>query len=170
MVVLLLSSCGTMQKSVIVPVATNTISTVSFNDLNLQRDDYKILNTIEVESLVTFEFTNKGYVKITDDSGYVIEITKNEKTGLVEKKSSGVLRAGFLTNDYGNVNYDDPESIARAVTFSKLVAMAKEYGADALIEPIVATSLEEQVGRGSRRTIVYHTTASAKIVVIKTDK
>ena len=95
---------------------------------------------------------------------------KDEKTGALKTKSSGVLRAGFLTNDYGKISYDDPEAIARATAFSKLVSMAKEHGGDALIEPIVSTNLEEQSGRGTKRTIVYSTTASAKVIVIKTDK
>lgn len=166
----LFASCSFMEKASLIPVATNTISSVSFSDLNLEREDYNILNTIEVSSLVTVVYGNNGDIKITDDSGYTIEVCKDEKTGALKTKSSGVLRAGFLTNDYGKISYDDPEAIARATAFSKLVSMAKEHGGDALIEPIVSTNLEEQSGRGTKRTIVYSTTASAKVIVIKTDK
>lgn len=166
----LFASCSLPQKSTLIPVATNTISSVSFSDLNLERKDYNILNTIEVSSIVTVIYGNNGDIKITDDSGYTIEITKDETTGTLTAKSTGVLRAGFLTNDYGKINYDDPEAIARATSFSRLVSMAKEQGGDALIEPIVSTNLEEQSGKGSKRTIVYSTTAAAKVIVIKTDK
>lgn len=169
----LFASCMSFNKSAIVPVATNTISTVSFSDLNLDREDYKILNTIEVSSLVTIEYSNNGTIIISDDSGYVLGVRKDEKTGEITTETTGVLRAGFLTNDYGNINYEDPEAIARATAFSKLVSMAKEQGGDALIEPIVSTNIEEQEGgKGflKNRTIVYRTTASAKVVVIKTDK
>lgn len=170
MVGVLFASCTLTQKSTLIPVARNTISSVSFSDLNLERKDYNILNTIEVSSLVTVIYGNNGELKITDDSGYTIEITKDENTGTITTQSSGVLRAGFLTNDYGDISYDNPESIARATAFSRLVSMAKEQGGDALIEPIVSTNLEEQSGRGNKRTIVYSTTASAKVIVIKTDK
>lgn len=166
----LFTSCGFTKKSTLIPVATNTISSVSFSDLNLEREDYKILNTIEVSSIVTVVYGNDGSIKITDDGGYTYEIVKDAGGNIISKTSSGVLRAGFLTNDYGSVSYDNPESIARATAFSRLVSMAKEYGGDALIEPIVSTNLEEQSGKGNKRTIVYSTTASAKVIVIKTDK
>ena len=171
---ILFASCMTGKKSMVVPVATNTISTVSFSDLNLDREDYKILNTIEVSSTVTVVYSNNGGITISDDAGYVLKMGKDEKTGLVTTETTGILRAGFLTNDYGNINYENPEAIARATAFSRLISMAKEQGGDALIEPIVSTNLEEQQSQGfgsaKKRTIVYSTTASAKVVVIKTDK
>lgn len=166
------TSCGMLSvpKKTTIPVATNTISSVSFGELNLEREDYNILNTIEVASLVTVVYSKNGDIKISDDSGYTIEIAIDDKTGAITTKSSGVLRYGFLTNDYGSISYDNPEAIARATAFSRLVSLAKENGGDALIEPIVSTNLEEQDGSGRNRTIVYSTTASAKVIVIKTDK
>lgn len=170
MVGVLFTSCVLPQKARIIPVATNTISSVSFSELNLAKEDYNILKTIEVSSLVTVEYANDNSVKISDDSGYTIEITYDAVGNPLMTTSSGVLRAGFLTNDYDKISYDNPEAIARATAFSRLVSVAKEQGGDALIEPIVSTNLEEQSGKGSKRTIVYSTTASAKVIVIKTDK
>lgn len=173
-----MTSClSSLPTTSITPVATNTINTVSFSELNLSREDYKILNTIEVSSVVTVNYqdnSNSTIIKITDDGGYSVELEKNKYSNIImSSKSSGVLRAGFLTNDYSDVDYNNPEAIARATAFSRLVGMAKEVGGDALIEPIVATNLEEKSTKNPKdksRTFVYHTTASAKVVVIKADK
>lgn len=181
-----MTSClSSLPTTTITPVATNTMNSVSFSELNLSREDYKILNTIEVSSVVTVNYQDSPnnstitIIKITDDGGYSVELTKNKFSNIImSTKTSGVLRAGFLTNDYGNIDYNNPEAIARATAFSRLVGMAKEVGGDALIEPIVATNLEEKIldnqkdkkdKKDKGTTFVYHTTASAKVVVIKAD-
>lgn len=156
------TSCGGLNS--FLPIATNTINSVSFSELNLEREDYNILNTIETSATVTIKY-NGSMVTIFDNNG--LKLTYGQgKEGMVLMSAEGVLRAGFLTNDYGNVNLRSPEQIARAVAFSRLASMAKEFGGDAIIEPIVSTNVE----KASRNEYVYNTIASGKVVVIKTDK
>ena len=80
-----MTSClSSLPTTTITPVATNTMNSVSFSELNLSREDYKILNTIEVSSVVTVNYQDSPnnstitIIKITDDGGYSVELTKNK--------------------------------------------------------------------------------------------
>lgn len=176
------TSCGSNSGiTVPPPVATNTISSVSFSDLNLEREDYKILNTIESEAIVTVGMNDKGQWVISDDAGFsMTKITElDKKTGqtYTRYETVGAIRAGFLSQDYSTIDYTNAESIARALAIDRLINLSKELGGDAVIDPIISTNVEttvEKVRVGFTTTDVptttYKTIASAKVVVIKSDK
>ena len=178
------TSCGSLKKSGITvppPVATNTISSVSFSDLNLKREDYKILNTIESEAIVTVSMNEKGQLVVSDDAGFsMTKITEfDKKTGqtYTRYETVGTIRAGFLSQDYSTIDYTNAESIARALAIDRLINLSKELGGDAVIDPIISTNVEttvEKVHVGFMTidvpTTTYKTIASAKVVVIKSDK
>ncbi len=50
-----LASCSTT-KRVIVPQAINTVNTAPLIDLNLERGDYEILNTVTAEAVVYYTY------------------------------------------------------------------------------------------------------------------
>ncbi len=57
-------------------------------------------------------------------------------------------------------------SIIPATRIYRLINAAREYGADALVEPTVSTNVEQT----GEHTITYKSTATAKIVKLKTDR
>ncbi len=48
----------------------------------------------------------------------------------------------------------------------RLVNLAREYGADAVIEPTISTNVEQT----GTRSITYKSTVTAKIIKLKTDR
>ena len=57
-----------------------------------------------------------------------------------------------------------PEDVARRLAIYRLINMAQLDGSDGLIEPVIATSLEQ-----SGKQVVFKTTVTAKTIKIKTD-
>lgn len=159
-----LSSCGV--QSLIIPKATNTISTASFKDLNLERADYEIINTISAEAVIISneKASHKGRnLTITEENNeFQLKFHKNK----IEHK--GIVRLGYLASDY---TYDpaelqNAESLARRLAIYRLINLAQQNGADGIIEPTVYTAVE-QVGNN---TIRLKTTAVAKIIKLTPNK
>ncbi|MCQ2329472.1 MAG: hypothetical protein MJZ93_02810 [Paludibacteraceae bacterium] len=154
----------------VVPQATNTVASVSFNDLNLQRKDYIVLNTISAEATLTAHFS-ESTVKIEDpNGGFSMAWNKNKKSGEWEPANiKGIVCLGYLSNDYDELLLNIPPYphwIVRRLAIYRLINAAKVAGGDGIIEPVVSTNIEQGT---SRRDIVYRTTVSAKVVKIKPD-
>lgn len=159
----------------IVPTAVNTVNSVRLSELNLEREDYKILNTITAEASVVYSRFGKT-VTIEDENGdFSITFKRRfsiSREGIISfwqcKSFKGVARYGFLDNDYGKVNnYSDisPENIARRIAIYRLINACKVAGGDGVIEPVVSTNVGQQ-----RRDIVFKTTVTAKVIKINVDK
>lgn len=159
-----LTSCGV--QSVIIPKATNTVSTASFKDLNLARADYEILNTITAEAVIISEEKsnmNGQNLTLTEENN---EFELKFYDDRIEHK--GIVRLGYLASDY---TYDpdelrSAESLARRLAIYRLINIAQQNGADGIIEPTVSTAVE-QVGN---KTIRLKTTAVAKIIKLTPNK
>lgn len=167
-----MSSCRTT----VVPKAVNTVHPVGWEELNLERKDYVILNTVSADASVTWSETSKK-LKISDESGEFIATFKKEKIksawgGKKEivcslKDVQGIIRIGLLKNDYDMddlVLQADPFWFSRNMAMYRLINAAKMAGADGIIEPIVSTNVE-QIGR----KIVFKTTVSGKLIKLKPD-
>ncbi len=91
----------------------------------------------------------------------------NGKTG-IECKHDSILKLGYLQNDYQRTAIDikHPEEVVRQLAIYRLINVAREYGADALIEPTISTNVEQT----GKRTITYKSTVTAKILKLKTDR
>ena len=167
---ILMPSCKS-SKSVI-PQATNTINSVSLQELNLERKDYIVLNTISAEATIIAKFTSDK-VKVDDpDGGFSLTWKKvafgKDEYGWTPDKIDGVVRLGYLSNDYQNELFNIgpyPHWIVRRLAIYRLINAAKVAGGDGVIEPIISTNVE---GKG-KKEIVYKTTVSAKLVKIKPD-
>lgn len=161
---LMLSSCA---KSII-PTAKSTINAVSLDELNLQRADYEIINTIEASATIEAKVYGKGYTLSDPNGDFKIEI---KKTGNIFggistteiKSHKGILRLGYLANDYDDYQRNDPEDIARKLAVYRLIALAKEQGGDGVIEPIINMSIEETAWN----KYTYYCTVSAKAIKLK---
>ena len=163
-----MSSCRSALS--VIPQATNTIAPISFGDLDLQRKDYIILNTISAEATLTAHFSD-GTVKVDDPSGeFSLTWEKDKKTGeWSPDRIKGIVRLGYLSNDYDEELFNIPPYphwIVRRLAIYRLINAAKVAGGDGVIEPVISTNVEQ--GRNNR-DIVYKTTVSAKLIKIKPD-
>lgn len=157
--------------SAIVPTAINTVNSVRLSELNLEREDYKILNTITAEASVIYSQNVRSVVIKEANDEFSITFLKEKEDGKekwIYTKCTGIARYGFLTNDYANASGTDainPEQIARNVATYRLINACKVAGGDGVIEPIVSTNVGQE-----GRNIIFKTTVSAKVIKINTDK
>ena len=169
---IVLSSC----KLMIIPKAINTVNAVSLEELNLKRDDYKIMNTITAEAIVTYKQNSSNKITVQEKNGEFRFIYKYSKgvfgrnAGWKLDSFSGVARLGYLDNDYEKyetyvADAIKPEFMARAIASYRLINACKVAGGDGVIEPIISTSVEQS----GANSVTYKTTISAKIIKLKTD-
>ena len=163
---LLLVSCGS-QRMLVVPRAVNTINTAAIEELNLERGEYEVLNTISAEATISYKSNKSGsrYEIVDERNEFSLEYDYSIKQGWM-CKFHGILKLGYLSGDYvgETTNLFRPEEVARRLAIYRLINEAQQYGTDVLIAPTVATSVEQLGDR-----VVFKSTATAKIVKIKTD-
>ena len=167
-----LSSC----KMRIVPQAINTVNSVSLEEMNLERKDYTVLNTISAEAIVTYKQNSSRRITI-QEGGNEFKFIYRYHGGFFGKKGnwsldvfSGVARIGYLDNDYSEYDafiQDDvrPEFMARSIAIYRAINACKMAGGDGLIEPIISTNVEQS----GPRSVTFKTTVSAKIIKLKVD-
>lgn len=162
-----LVSCSS-QRMLVVPRAVNTINTAAIGELNLVREDYKIINTISAEASVVYRSNKSGsiYEIVDKDNEFALRYEYQIKQGWT-CKYRGVLKLGYLSGDYLGEDTDifRPEIVARRLAIYRLINLAQQYGTDVLIAPTVATNVE-QIGD----KVYFKSTATAKIVIINTDR
>ena len=147
----------------IIPRAVNTVNSATLKELNLDREDYEMLNTITAEAIISYkERWNGGYEIEGKDDNFSLTCTQS-KLGPIYTYS-GILKLGYLTNDYGHLNYYEPEQIARGLAIYRAINIVKEYGADAVIEPVISTNIE-QIGK----EILFKSIVTAKLIKLKTN-
>ena len=162
--VVMLTSCFSSRESLIVPRAVSTITTGSLKDLNLQRGDYQIINTVTAEASIACK-SNKSGTEISIigvDDDFRLEYTKDKKGGW-KGQFSGVVRAGYMDDAFSTTEVEvfDPAEIANRLAIYRLISQVKLVGGDAMLTPAILTETEQK-----GNTIYYKTTASAKAIVI----
>ena len=130
-----------------------------------QRPPDDLIENIEASATIEATVYGKGYTLKDPQGDFTIKIKKDGKVfGGVPvteiKSSSGVLRLGYLANDYADYQRNDPEDIARKLAKYRLIQLAKEKGADGVIEPIITMNIE-QTGWNK---YTYYCTVSAKAI------
>lgn len=155
----------------LMPTAVNTVKSTSFNELNLTSNDYDILDRIEAQSTIFAKIDNNSYTVYDEENTFRLLFSKNKDEVTLEKYE-GVMRAGYLSRDYAAINLKQPqpEEIARRVAIYRLINLVQEQGGDGIIEPVIATNVEETKSSWNSTTIAYRTTVSGKIVKLKTSK
>ena len=152
------------KKAFIIPKAVNTVNVVTLKELNLTRADYKILNTVTAEAAIIYTENKKGSVctlRGTDEDFY-LKYTFDKEGDLEEEEFSGVLRFGYLYNDYKiNNGIISPEEMARRLAIYRLINMVQLEGADGVIEPVISTNVENT---SNKRECILKTTVRAKLV------
>lgn len=166
---LALSSCK--QQLTIVPKAINTVNSVGLKEMNLERKDYTVLNTLTAEAAITYEYRNNVITVAEQNNEFkaVFNYDLMSKAWYFEK-FEGIARFGVLSNDYEGQNLfvgDDikPEYMARNLAIYRLINACKMAGGDGVIEPVISTNVEQI----DKRTVLFKTTVSAKVIKIKPD-
>ena len=159
-------------------VGRNTINTVYWPELMLDRSEYVVLDRVTATATITYDATFKRKPKIIGENDEFVIVVKPYGPVITE----GICKFGYLMADVGVTTEvmrgvfkkrgivsfipSDPEIVARQLAVYRLINEAKAIGADALIEPIISSDVAS-----TRKTInVIKTTVSAKAVVIKTDE
>lgn len=163
-------------------IGRSSLNQVPFNYLSLNRDNYKLMETLTSSASITVTELYAGFKIVEENNEFELSVLKN---GSLVKLESGVLKFGYLAADIGKstqvettktigktkqkVDLDvptDPETIARRLAKYRLINEAKAKGADALIEPVISSD----IARVDKKTVVIKTTISAKRIVLKTDE
>lgn len=167
---ILLISCitaCTSTKRTMIPRAVNTVNSIGLNELNLQRSDYEILNTVTSSATISYIENRTGTEVLMkgEDEEFTLRYIYNKKTGW-DCRYSGIMKFGYLDNDYiiNQDGFTQPEEIARRLAIYRIVNQANMAGADGVIEPIISTNVAQQ-----GKSIIYQTTVSAKLIKIKTN-
>lgn len=159
-------------------VGRNTISTVTWPQLKLDRTEYVVLDRITATATVTYDVTSRRKPKIYGENDEFVIVVKSTGPVITE----GICKLGYLTADVGLttgvatglfkrqrgiVTYvpADPEAVARQLAVYRIINEGKAIGADALIEPIVSSD----VASNRKNINIIKTTVSAKAVSIKAD-
>lgn len=159
-------------------VGRNSINTVYWPELMLDRPEYVVLDRVTASATVTYDASRRRKPKIIGENNE-FEITVKPYGPVI---TYGVCKFGYLQADVGVttevrkglfkkpavISYipADPEIVARQLAVYRLINEAKAIGADAVIEPVISSDVAS-----TRKTInVIKTTVSAKAVAIKTDE
>ncbi len=160
-----LQSCGS-RKYLVVPHSVSTASAVTVDDLNLKPGDYEILKTVSETASVLCEYKNSE-IKITSEDGdFSYTFEWDSKFGKWSLKSfAGAAAFGYFKSNYEGKysGIPDAEEFARRVAMSRIIAVLRDYDADAVIEPVCVT----RVSNEGRRSVIYSTTVTAKLIQIK---
>ncbi len=157
------TSCASVT---IIPKAVNTVNSVSLSELNLDREDYDVLNTATSEATIIYR-EKRRQIEIFDAGNEFSISYQKTRFGWLFDESTGIMRLGFLTNDYEDYNVFaiQPEELARRLAIYRLINVSKLNGADGIIEPVISTNIEQQ-----GKDIIFKTTVSAKMIKLHTNE
>ena len=149
--------------NLIVPHAVNTADAIAPAALNLAKGDYDILASVTETASVTASYSGKSLVVKSGDGDFAYYFKYNEKTGWSLKKFSGSATFGYLQTETSvREAMPEAEEFARRVAIARLIETVKDYGADAVLEPIVTT----RATNAGHKTVEYQASVTAKIVKI----
>lgn len=160
-----LQSCGGGRRYLVVPHSVSTASSVSVDDLRLTPGDYEVLKSVSESASVICEYRKDEIRVISGDGEFSYKFKLNKVGTWYLKSFSGAAALGYFTSDYENKPSDipNPEEFARRVAMSRIIAMARDYNADAVIEPICVT----RASNVGKQKVEYNCTVTAKLIEIK---
>lgn len=163
---MVLNSCSTTAV-----IARNTVDVATLEEINLERQDYEIIETITASATVTYNAKKRR--AIGEDNTFVVKYKKFQGRNVLE---DGMLRFGYFAQDvvsstnikkglFSKAKYEayipeDPEVLARRWATYKLITEAKAKGADALIVPVRSSDIKA----AGKKISIVKTTVSAKAV------
>lgn len=165
LIALCLQSCGGSRTYLVVPHSVSTISAVPMADLNLKPGDYEVLKTVSETASVVCEYRNDEIKVVSGDGDFTYTFKNDQKKGWSLKSFSGAASFGYFSSDFEGKPTEVPniEEFSRRVAMSRIITLARDYGADAVFEPVCVT----RTSNAGNRKVEYSCTVSAKIIVIK---
>lgn len=165
LIALCLQSCGGARKYLVVPHSVSTMSSVPLADLNLKPGDYEVLKTITETASVVCEFKDDEIKVLSGDGDFSYTFKMDPKSGWSLKSFQGAAAFGYFASDYESKPEEAPnvEEFSRRVALARIITLARDYGADAVIEPICVT----RASNAGNRKVEFSSTVSAKLIVIK---
>lgn len=164
------ASCGVQTQ--LIPESVNTINRAQLSDLNLDREDYEVLNALTADATVVRRDISDTKREISDINGeFTVKWEKIKgvrKTPVwVCKDFQGILHTGALCDlPAQTADHADPLDMAQRLALYRLINQAQQEGADAILEPSYTVALEQT----GRREVVYKATVTAKIIKIKANR
>ncbi len=163
-------SLAKAQSSLIPTTAISSMPIVDIKDISQGRNEFTIFNTLTATAVVKSD-NKRSKRTITEENNefvLVYDIFKeNGKRYLEYESCEGIVRLGYLggTNIYNSEsNFIPAEEIVRRLALYRLIGLAKEYGADALLVPTITTTAASE-----KKIIMYKSEITAKLVKIKND-
>lgn len=158
------SSCG-KKNYLLVPHSVSEIHPVLVKDLDLSRQDYIILKNVTETSSVVCKYEGKSLTISDSDGVFRYKFKFDDKTGWNLSSFSGIASFGYFTDDFEPKEIESlsGEEFARRQAMAKVIAAARDYDADGVIEPVITTTA---VNLGHNE-VEYTSTVSAKLIVIK---
>ncbi|MDE5612586.1 MAG: hypothetical protein K2I90_11290 [Odoribacter sp.] len=162
----LIAICFSSCSRKMLPRATNSINTASLDVLNLERKDYEILNTITAEASVIYHLSSNSFeIRIPDDD-FSCEGNFFKGTTPIIKSFTGTFKSGNLSGTaYPSATMITPEITSKELALYRIINIAKQEGADAVIAPTISMNIEQV----SKRETIYKTIVTAKLVKFKTN-
>lgn len=150
-------------------IAVSNIPILTVSDFaRSTSSEYTIMQTVSATACVRSD-NNKRARVISEKGGefkvvYRRKVVDN-KSWLIYDDSDGIIRLGYLGGivSSSTSDYFYAEEIVRRLAIYRLINIAKEYGADAVLAPTIITTATPV-----RKDIEYTTEISAKLVKIKT--
>lgn len=160
-----LQSCGSSRKYLVVPHSVSTASAASIYDLGLKPGDYEVLKTISETASVICEYRNDEIKIMSGEGEFSYTFKLDPKSGWSLKNFSGAASLGYFTSDYDAkpTEVPNPEEFARRVAMSRIINMARDYSADAVVEPVCVS----RTSNAGKQKVEYSSTVSAKLIQIK---
>lgn len=163
-IAILISSCGSSKS--ILPTATSTVNAIRLDELNLDREDYQVTKTITAEAVVFSKEVYGNWTIYDANNDFSLTFKRNKDGVYVRTGFMGIFKMGFLSNDYGPIDYDDPHGLVRRLAIYRLINQIQSEGGDGVIEPVISTNVEQV----DRNTVAFKTIVSGKMIKIKDDK
>ncbi len=161
---------GYAQESLIPTTAISNMPSISFRNLNLNRNDYNVLKTISSTAVVSSDLSKRKRTisEINGEFKITYKFVKiNGKRYLEYDDCDGVIRLGYIggTGVYNSdSDFLSAEEIVNRLALYRLISLAKEYGADALFEPTITTT-----AAATKNSVTYNAEAFAKLIKIIND-
>lgn len=163
----LLASCGSSRS--LMPMAVNTVNTVSLDELNLTNKDYEVLNRAEAQASIVVKIDANSYTIEDPEGTFQLNYSKSGDN-ITLKEYKGVIRAGYLARDYGSIDLSKPDDIVRRIAIYRLINLCKEQGGDGIVEPVISTNVEETKSGWSSSIVTFQCTVSGRIIKLKNTK
>lgn len=151
-------------------VAVSSIPVVSISEISSENSSvYTIMNTVTATANVFSDNNKKSRIIKEKDNEFRVAYKRkiiDNKGWLIYDDCEGVIRLGYLddmaTTSSGDYFY--AEEIVRRLAIYRLINIAKEYGADAILTPTIITT-----AKPVRKDIEYQTEISAKLIKVKSN-